>query len=215
MRGSYRVRLNAWFSLALLSALATAAPTSAAWRVQVVSFAAEDPRIAQVRDAIDFWRNTFAELGLPEPLVEGGVLVQPAGGRALENFAWQISRLAGRLPDDASDGPSPPPELLALDGEVVVLLSGQPLLPFTRPLPEPGRYLVAIAGARELATHSGPDRNVVAHELGHALGLRHGNDPTALMCEPCPNADGGLDAPFRPLTAADRARLVELYGRAP
>jgi hypothetical protein len=213
VRRRFRVCLSASCAV-LLSALAAAAPTPAARRVVVVSPGAEDPRIARVGEAIEFWRDVFAELGLAEPLVEGGVLVQPAGARALENFAWQISRLAGRLPE-GSDGPSPPPELLAIDGDVVVLLSVQPLLSFTRPLPAPGRYVVAIAAARESAPDSHPDRNVVAHELGHVLGLRHGNDPTALMCEPCPIVEGGLDAPFRPLTAADRERLVELHGRAP
>jgi hypothetical protein len=179
----------------------------------VLSATAGDPRIEVVREAIVFWRDVFAELGLAPPLGEADVVVSPPGTRAIENFAWQISRLAGRLPDGAS-GPSPPPELLALDADVVVLLSAQRLLPFARPLPESGRYLVAIGRAREPTESSASDPNVIAHELGHTLGLRHGDDPNALMCEPCPPRDTG-DRSLRPLTAADRARLVELYGPLP
>jgi hypothetical protein len=199
-------------ALALVSALIAAGPASGAVirRVLVISPSAEDARIALLREAINFWRDTFVDLGLPVPLVIGGILVKPASARALENFAWQISRLAGHLPDGA--GPSPPPELLALDADVVVLLSEQPLMAFARPLPEPGRYLVAIARGRDSEQGSGTDRNVLAHELGHVLGLSHGSDSKTLMCEPCRSAARGEDATFRPLTDADRARLIELFG---
>jgi hypothetical protein len=199
-------------ALAILGSLgATPAPAAAVQRVIVVTPTAGDARIEDIRAAISFWRDTFADLALATPLVEAEVLVAPTSWRAIENYAWQISRLAGRLPDSA-EGPPPPPEVLALDGDVVVLLSGQRLMPFARPLSESGRYLVAIPRARQIDEHSGADRNVVAHELGHTLGLRHGDDPTALMCEPCRTAARSHDAPFRPLSAADRSRLVELYG---
>jgi hypothetical protein len=187
-------------------------PAVAARRVKIVTPDADDPRVPWVHDAIAFWRDTFAELGLEPALVGAGLVVAPPGERAMENFAWQISRAAGRLPDGVA-GPPPPPELLALDGDVVVLLSSQRLMPFARPfLPDSGRYLVAIPAVRREAQPAGVARNVIAHELGHSLGLRHGEDPASLMCEPCPGATVEGDGTFRPLTNKDRARLVELYG---
>jgi hypothetical protein len=178
----------------------------------VVAPGAGDARIQLVREAIVFWRDVFAELDLESPLVEAGLVVAPPGVRALENFAWQTSRAAGRLTEGTTSGPPVPPELVALDGDVVVLLSSQHLLPFARPLlPDSARYLVAIPAARDPAQPAGVARNIIAHELGHSLGLGHGGDPTSLMCEPCSTAPADGDPAFRPLTTADRARLVERY----
>jgi hypothetical protein len=197
-------------ALVITSAFGIATPAAAAGRVLVLSPADEDARIVRVREAVAYWKDVFAELGLEPPFVDAGVAIYPAGARAIENFAWQISRLAGRLPDDA-EKPPPPRELLAIDADVVVLLSTQPLLPFARPLGEPGRYLVAIPRALH-SDDSGADSNVIAHELGHVLGLRHGADPGALMCEPCLTTEKNDEKKFRPISTADRARLIELHG---
>jgi len=55
-------------------------------------------------------------------------------------------------------------------------------------------------------------RNVIAHELGHTLGLTHnGNTPT-LMCGPCQHTVyRSNERRFFPLTPAERERLQTLY----
>ena len=58
-------------------------------------------------------------------------------------------------------------------------------------------------------------RNVIAHELGHALGLDHNGDATLLMCgrpASCRPGDFQSDTPrFFPLSADERNRLLALY----
>ncbi|MBK7831714.1 MAG: matrixin family metalloprotease [Gemmatimonadetes bacterium] len=58
-------------------------------------------------------------------------------------------------------------------------------------------------------------RNVIAHELGHVLGLEHNGDATTLMCgrpascRPVDFASG--NARFFPLTAEDERRLTRRW----
>lgn len=182
-------------------------------RVAVLVADAADVRVRMVGEAATFWNETVSDLGLPAAFAEPLSATPPSGLRPFENYAHQLSQLAGRLHSSAP-GPAPPPALLGLDAEVVVLLSAQALMPFAWPYTDDGRHFVAVPAGDE---RDHVVRNVIAHELGHVLGLKHVREPGVLMCQPCDTsaAAGGGDGPrFLPLTDIDRERLRAFLGRS-
>ena len=183
--------------------------------ILVLAPSAADDRAAPSREAIAFWNDRLTELGLDARFAAPRVVVGSPVERAVENYARQVAQRATRLPAGDAE-PPPPAALVDLGADVVLLLSRQDILSFTWPLPRtPQRFLVVVrkVGGR-YRTDPMVTKHVVAHELGHVLGLGHNAEPHTLMCGPCRPLTAEPDATgFLPLTAADRARLVELHGR--
>ncbi len=181
-------------------------------RVIILTPSLDDPRLAAAREALAFWNRTLAGLGLGVRLTEAAVITESPLTRPLENYAQRLWRQAGRI-SAGENGPRPPDELRGMEGDIVLLLSRQHLMSFAWPVDRTERYFVAI-GTRSNDPVKSPVavHNVVAHELGHALGLVHNNFPAALMCSPCRSSlIASYKERFLPLTANDRARLQALY----
>ena len=143
-------------------------------------------------------------------LLEPEIVIASPVSRALEAYARLISKSGGEVAQ-GSAGPQPL-GLAELPGDIIVLLSTQPILSFAWPITDRGRYLLAIQTDRVPPLNvSAVARNVIAHELGRTLGLIHNSNPTTLMCGPCRAGVFKSAGPsFLPLTSQDRARLLEL-----
>lgn len=173
-----------------------------------------DARLEASHAAIEFWNETLAQLEVDTRLGEPRVAVEWPALRTLENFARLIAQQAIRFPN-SEVYPAAPEELTTLPEDIIVLLSNQDIMSFAWSIPKTNsdRYLVVIRLPR------GPDRNdlmvsrhVLAHELGHALGLLHNNFAHTLMCGPCqPFTASPGPRDFLPLTDNELNFLREAF----
>lgn len=196
-----------------IGAAVVAAVPSGVWaqplrerQVVVVRVADHDARPSVASEAIAFWNQVLTELQLGTRLVETTLTATSQSERILENYTRAVWQQAGRL-SPGSRGPKEPP-LGGLGADVVVFLSRQPTMSFAWPLLQSSGFFVAVPSATVT-------RNIIAHELGHALGLTHHDDSNVLMCSPCQEGRSEEDGSFLPLTRDDRLRLRELHAAAP
>src|SRR2546427_9414691 len=150
---------------ALLAGLALSASCSAQSSASITIVSQEhDARIALVHEAVDFWNRTFAELGTPFRL-------GPVNSRIGAIPAEELAAISRAVLDRRGRAPGAPQSVLQVPGDIVVALSDGEFISFaTRWLGEQKR-LVAIKSERSPPlTLPNVARNVIAHELGHALG---------------------------------------------
>jgi hypothetical protein len=178
----------------------------------IVTPSPSDARFVAAREAIAFWNGTLSDLRLRPRLLETSVSVAPPMSRRLETYTRQIWNLAGRS-TPAENSPVPPAELIDLEADIVVFLSRQRIFSFAWPFAARTRFFIGISTDTS-APLSYPNvaRNVIAHELGHALGLAHNGNTRTLMCGPCESLLYRSQEPvFFPLTPDERARLIALH----
>jgi len=213
-----RIRTRWVTVLAFLSALLV--PTAQAqigvpWNrspsVTVVA-KASDPRIGLVQDAVAFWNSILAEVGSSFRIGAVSRVERPIPVEALQ----QQSRATVAGPDGE---PGPLAGILdGMPGDIVVFLADAAFVSYVAPYADGGRRVVAIRRL-DLPPFNQPNvaPNLIAHEMGHAIGLGHNADPKFLMCgrpAACRPPDfASTELRMFPLTDGERQELLALYPR--
>ena len=199
------------FAMASFFVISVSAQFGASWKrtpsINVV-YSNADERLDLVDEAIVFWNRTFEEIG------SGFRLPKPARfkGKVPENDLQALS-LSVLSPSSAAEIPA---VFAALTANLNIYLAETEFVSFAGPFDKNGKRIIGIRGTR-MPPLNLPNvaRNVIIHEIGHAIGLGHNSDPAMLMCgrpAPCrPTLFATPQVRIFPLTDAEKRQLLSMY----
>jgi hypothetical protein len=200
-------------AFAVIAAISATPRAEARWSVNptvTIAAPAGDNRMPAVVEALEFWNRQLADLGSTLRL---GPVTHTTGELPMEYLQRVSVAVLRREPH-----PDVPDLVRAIPGQIIVALSEGEFVSFAASLGSPGRVLIGIRSVRDPSlAQPNIARNLIAHELGHALGLNHNGDATKLMCgrpASCrPQDFAASTARFFPLTDEDKKILARLYPR--
>ena len=173
-----------------------------------VVYSKADDRLDLVDEAVVFWNKTFEEIGsgfrLPKPIRVKNEIPETA----LQSLSSSIV---------GGPGPGVVADMFAqLPADMNIYLGETEFVSFAGPFDKTGKRVVGIRGTKSPPLNM-PNvaRNVIIHEIGHAIGLGHNSDPAMLMCgrpAPCrPALFAAPQAKIFALTDAEKRQLLQMY----
>ena len=167
-----------------------------------------DSRNQLVGDGVDFWNKQLAEIGSGfrlGPVRFVSEILPPGELAALSQAMLDGERVL-----------EPPSGLMQIEGDLIIALSDWAFVSFAMSFPKMGKRLIGISSFQVRSLRfTNVGRNIIAHELGHAIGLRHNDDPSKLMCgrpASCrPDAFRSNVEHYFPLMEEEKQFLLKLY----
>jgi len=175
----------------------------------VVVSSEDDSRLPAVREAVDFWNAELSKLGSPFRLAAIRHIVETIPASDLYALRPDVNPVWAK---ESRRSGSPVDSIRRVNADIIVALSDARLNSFALRWPNHAKVLVAVQSSRTYPlTLPNGAANVIAHELGHAIGLGHDNDEGTLMCGTVWCRLAYPNEGFFPLTKQEEIRLLEMY----